>query len=293
VLDPALLRPGRFDRKITLDLPRKEARRQILAVHTRGIPLADDVDLGNVAARTVGFSGADLQNLANEAALLAGREKKEKVDAAAFDQARDRVMLGPERESLLDEEGRRQVAFHEAGHALLTFLLPHTDPLAKVTIIPRGRALGATEQLPEEERVNMRESYLKDRIVVMLGGRASEHLVFGEVSNGAEEDLKQATKLARHMISNWGMNEKLGPVAFRRGEDHLFLGREMAQQRDFSEHTAQLIDDEVRELLSTLDERAAELLGEHRDQLRALAEALVEHEILEAAQIREIIGLGR
>ena len=292
VLDPALLRPGRFDRKITLELPRKEARQKILEVHAREIPLADDVDLENVAARTVGFSGADLENLMNEAALLAGRENMEKVDARILDVARDKIVLGAESETVLDEEVKKRVAYHESGHALLAYLLPNADPLAKVTIIPRGRALGATEQMPEEERYTLSESFLRDRITIMLGGRTAEKLVFGEFSSGAEDDLKQATILARRMISQWGMSKKLGPVAFRRGEEHIFLGREMAQQRDFSEHTAQLIDDEVRELVGELETKAQEILSMHSKQLDALAEALLDKEILEAEQIAALVDTG-
>jgi cell division protease FtsH len=292
VLDPALLRPGRFDRKITLELPRREARQKILEVHARDIPLADDVDLGNLAARTVGFSGADLENLMNEAALLAGRENMDKVDARILDVAHDKIVLGAESETELDEEVKKRVAYHESGHALLACVLPNTDPLAKVTIIPRGRALGATEQMPEEERYTLSESFLRDRITILLGGRTAEKIVFGELSSGAEDDLKQATILARRMISQWGMSEKLGPVAFRRGEEHIFLGREMAQQRDFSEHTAQLIDDEICKLVGELEEKAQEVLLEHREQLNALAEALLEEEILEADQIQALVGTG-
>jgi cell division protease FtsH len=290
VLDPALLRPGRFDRKITLELPRREARLKILEVHARDIPLADDVDLGNLAARTVGFSGADLENLMNEAALLAGRANMEKVDASILDKARDKIVLGAEKETVLDEAEKKRVACHESGHALLACLLPHTDPLAKVTIIPRGRALGATELMPEEERYTLSESYLRDRITIMLGGRIAEKIVFGEVSSGAEDDLKQATILARRMISQWGMSEKLGPVAFRRGEEHIFLGREMAQARDFSEHTAQLIDEEVCSLIGELEQKAQEILSEHREQLDTLAEALLHQEVLEADQIQALVA---
>ncbi|MGB5261010.1 MAG: ATP-dependent zinc metalloprotease FtsH [Gammaproteobacteria bacterium] len=289
VLDPALLRPGRFDRKVTLELPRREARLKILEVHARDIPLADDVNLDNLAARTVGFSGADLENLMNEAALLAGRAHMEKVDAGILDKARDKIVLGAEKETVLNEEEKKRVAYHESGHALLACLLPNTDPLAKVTIIPRGRALGATEQMPEEERYTLSESYLRDRIAIMLGGRLAERIVFGELSSGAEDDLKQATTLARRMISQWGMSEKLGPVAFRRGEEHIFLGREMAQQRDFSEHTAQLIDDEVRKLVGELEASAYEILSGHRELLDTLAAALLEQEILEAPQIQSLV----
>ena len=289
VLDPALLRPGRFDRKITMELPRKDARREILEVHTRKVRLGEDVDLEHLAKRTVGFSGADLENLINEAALLAGRDKKQEVTMELLERARDRIVLGNKRESMLDEEEKRRVAFHESGHALLACLLPHTDPLEKVSIIPRGRALGVTEQLPEEDRYTLSESYLQDRIAVMLGGRVSEKLIFGEASSGAESDLQQATALARRMISRWGMSRKLGPVAFHRDEDHVFLGRELGQPRDFSESTAQIIDEEVRALISGLEERAGRTLQAHRAELEAIAKALQEHEILEAAEIREIL----
>jgi cell division protease FtsH len=289
VLDPALLRPGRFDRKITLDLPDRKARRAILAIHSHDVPLDDDVELDRLAALTVNFSGADLENLINEAALLAGREDKNKVDMAALLSARDKVVLGGRREMVMSEEERKLVAYHEAGHALAASLLPHADPPDKVTIIPRGHALGATEQIPGEERHNLRESYLRDRIGVMLAGRVSEQLNFGEVSSGAEEDLKQATALARHMVMHWGMSGKLGPVAFRRGEEHIFLGREMAQQRDFSEHTAQVIDAEIVSLVGGVEDEVTALLSKQHAQLDALAGALLENETLEKAEIKEII----
>ncbi|MCG6985764.1 MAG: ATP-dependent zinc metalloprotease FtsH [Thiocapsa sp.] len=289
VLDPALMRPGRFDRKVVLDLPDRKARRAILGVHSREVPLADDVDLDRLAALTVGFSGADLENLVNEAALLAGREGKSQVNMDLLLDAHDKIVLGGQREMVLGEEEKRLVAYHEAGHAIAASMLPHADPLDKVTIIPRGRALGATEQIPVEDRHNLRESYLRDRIGVMLGGRASERMVFGEVSSGAEEDLKQATRLARHMVTHWGMSEKLGPVAFRRGEEHIFLGREMAQQRDFSEHTAQIIDDEIGRLVGEIESRVVDLLKQHRPQLEAVAEALLESETLERGEIESLI----
>jgi cell division protease FtsH len=290
VLDPALLRPGRFDRKITMELPQKDARRRILEIHSRRVPLAADADLEVVARRTVGFSGADLENLVNEAALLAGRDHKDEVTMSFLDRARDRVAFGAKREMRLEEADRRRVAFHESGHALLAWLLPHTDPLEKVTIIPRGRALGATEQVPEVEHYNLSESYLKDRITVMLGGRVSEKLVFGETSTGAENDLREATNLARRMISRWGMSEKIGPAAFPREEDHIFLGREIAQPRNFSEYTARLIDDEVRALIDRLEERAEKSLEEHRPQLDALGNTLLEKEMLEGHEIRQLLS---
>ena len=290
VLDAALLRPGRFDRKVTLDLPDRKARRAILQIHSADVPLTDDVDLDRIAALTVGFSGADLENLVNEAALLSGRENRESVDMASLLNARDKVVLGGKRELIMGDDEKNLVAHHEAGHALVASLLPTADPLDKVTIIPRGRSLGATEQIPEEEHYNLRQSYVRDRIGVMLGGRVAEQLVFGEVSSGAEEDLKQATRLARHMVTHWGMSEKLGPVAFRRGEEHIFLGREMTQQRDFSEHTAQIIDDEISRLLKQTEQKVTNLLEQHRAQLETLATRLLEKETLEADEIQSICG---
>jgi len=288
VLDAALLRPGRFDRKVTLDLPDKKARRAILGIHSVKVPLADDVDLERIAALTVGFSGADLENLVNEAALLCGRENRENVNMEALLIARDKVVLGSKRELTIGEEEKILIAHHEAGHALAACLLPTADPLDKVTIIPRGRSLGTTEQIPVEEHYNLRQSYLHDRIGVILGGRVAEKLVFGEVSSGAEEDLKQATRLARHMVTHWGMSERLGPVAFHRGEEHIFLGREMTQQRDFSEHTAQIIDDEICTLLRTIEQEVVILLEQHRTQLESLASALLERETLPGDEIQAI-----
>jgi cell division protease FtsH len=290
VLDSALLRPGRFDRKITLDLPDRKARRAILDIHAADVPLAEDADLDRIAALTVGFSGADLENLVNEAALLAGRNERDRVDMRALLDARDKVVLGSRRELIIGDEEKKLVAFHEAGHALTAHCLPNADPLDKVSIIPRGMALGMTEQIPEEEHYNLRHGYLRDRIGVMLGGRAAEKLVFGEVSSGAENDLKQATRVARHMVTHWGMSERLGPVAFRRGEEHIFLGREMTQQRDFSEHTARIIDDEVRGLLQGIDRQVFDLLHERRTQLDALAAALLQKETLEAHEIVAILA---
>ncbi len=289
VLDAALMRPGRFDRKITLDLPDKKARRAILDIHSDDVPLSDDADLDRIAALTVGFSGADLENLVNEAALLCGRENRETVDMKSLLNARDKVVLGGRRELIISNEEKTLVAYHEAGHALIASHLPTADPLDKVSIIPRGRALGVTEQIPVEEHYNLRQSYLCDRIGVMLGGRAAEQLVFGEVSSGAEDDLKQATRLARHMVTHWGMSEKIGPVAFRRGEEHIFLGREMTQQRDFSESTAQIIDDEICDLLKGIEQEIAELLKLHRGQLESLAQALLEQETLAADEIQSIL----
>ncbi|TVP85308.1 MAG: ATP-dependent metallopeptidase FtsH/Yme1/Tma family protein [Thioalkalivibrio sp.] len=289
VLDKALLRPGRFDRKITLENPHREARRDILKVHTRSIPLADDVDLDRVAAGTIGFSGADLRNLANEAALFAGRRGLKQVDWACFSDARDRILLGETREHGLSDRDREIVAYHESGHALLAYLLPRADALEKVTVIPRGRALGVTAQVPEEDRYNFSESYLRDKIAVMFGGRLSESIVFNEVSNGAENDLREATRLARRMVAHWGMSERIGPVSLPQQQQEVFLGREMGHQREHGESTATAIDEEVKKLLLDIEASARETLEKHREALETLAEALKERETLEVEEIREVL----
>ncbi|MBS9403260.1 ATP-dependent zinc metalloprotease FtsH [Halomonas sp. TRM85114] len=288
VLDSALLRPGRFDRKVTLENPHREARRDILRVHTREMPLADDADLERLAEITIGFSGADLANLANEAALQAGRNEQETVDWACFSAARDRILLGEAKDVGLSERERHIVAYHESGHALLAYLLPNADPLEKVTVLPRGRALGVTAQVPDEERYNQSESYLRDRITVMFGGRLAESIVFGEVSSGAENDLEQATKLARRMVARWGMSERIGPVMFAQSQEHVFLGKEMAQAREHSEAMAGLVDEEIHRLLTELEAHGRELLETHRADLDALAAALEKQETLEARAIREL-----
>ncbi|MFG6178497.1 ATP-dependent zinc metalloprotease FtsH [Halomonas sp. THAF12] len=289
VLDPALLRPGRFDRKIVMELPHRQAREAILAVHTRDMPLGDDVDLARLAAITTGFSGADLANLANEAALLAGRRGQSIVDWACVSEARDRVLLGEAKDVALSAEERRRVAYHEAGHALLAYLLPHADPLEKVTVLPRGQALGVTAQMPAEDRFTFGEAYLRDRLTVMYGGRLAEAIVFGEVSSGAQDDLEQATRLARRMVANWGMSERIGPVVFAQSREHVFLGKEMAQAREHSEETASLVDAEIRRLLGEVEARGRELLERHRQSLERLAEALAERETLEAEAIHELL----
>jgi cell division protease FtsH len=289
VLDPALIRPGRFDRQITLELPQKKAREKILRIHTRHIPIARDVDLENLSARTVGFSGAELKNLANEAALLAGRKGEKEVDAKDFDEARDKILLGAEREEIINEDEKKLVAYHESGHALVAKLLPDTDPLQKVTIIPRGRALGATEQVPAIDRHNYKKSYLLSRIAVALGGRAAEIIVFNEVSNGAESDLKSVNQLARRMVCNWGMSNKLGPAYFRQGEIHPFLGRELSEHKDFSDHTAELIDEEIQGIVDAMEKKAEKILTENREKLEVLAKALIEEETLENKEVDEIL----
>jgi len=293
VLDPALLRPGRFDRKVSLDRPHRQARLEILRVHTRKVPLADDVDLEALAAATAGLSGAELANLVNEAALLTGRGHRHKVDMAAFDEARDKVLIGVQREAVLTDEDKRRIAWHEAGHALLGRLLPNADPVRKVTVIPRGQTLGATEQIPVEDRYNVPEGYLEDRITGALGGRVAERMVFGELSTGATQDLQQVTAMAQHMVCQWGMSDKIGPVYYKQGEEHVFLGHDLGRPRDHSEHTAELIDEEVRRLICAMEARAEKLLQENRDKLDALAEALLEHETLDAAAIDRVLDMEK
>jgi cell division protease FtsH len=292
VLDPALIRPGRFDRQVTLDLPQKNARREILELHTRLVPLGEGIDLESLAKRTVGFSGAELANLVNEAALLAARKGKRKVEGEDFDQGMDKILMGLEREDLINESEKRAVAYHEAGHALLAKHLPGADPLKRVSIIPRGRSLGATEQLPEEDRHNLSRQYLLNRIAIILGGRVAEKLVFNDITTGAGDDLKKATELVRRMVCQWGMSDQLGPVTFPRGEQHPFLGREIQEARDFSEDTAKMIDEEVRSILLRMEERAEEVLRDKRDQLDILANALLEHESLLNEEVDRILGFN-
>ncbi|MCK9294518.1 MAG: ATP-dependent zinc metalloprotease FtsH [Desulfobulbaceae bacterium] len=289
VLDPALLRPGRFDRKLVLQLPDRKAREDIIKIHAGHIRHSDNIDWNALARRTAGFSGADLKNLINEAALLAGREEKKEVDTETLELARDKIVLGTERTLLLNEEQKKIVAYHEAGHTLAAWLMPHADPPEKVTIIPRGRALGVTEQMPRDDQYSLQESYLKDRLVVMLAGRSSEELVFGETSSGAESDIEQATRLARKMVSSWGMNSKLGAANFSTEEDQVFLGKEIAQPRNFSEHTAQLIDDEIRELLSRQQEISGRVLKANRQYLDSLAQALLNEETLGREAIKAVL----
>jgi cell division protease FtsH len=290
VLDPALLRPGRFDRHVTVDRPTRKGRLDILKVHTRNIPLDPDVDLERIAKGTVGMSGADLANLVNEAALLATREDKSAVTASDLDAAFDKVIMGPKREEVITDKDKRATAYHEVGHALVAWLTPGSDPLHKVTIIPRGRALGVTQFMPEDDRVSFSESQIVARLGWLLGGRAAERLIYDDVTTGAAEDLKQATRLARMMVTQFGMSERVGPVFFRASEEHPFLGREMSETRDHSEHTAQIIDEEVARILREADDRAYHLLEEHRDELERLTEALIEREVLTVSEIEELIG---
>jgi cell division protease FtsH len=290
VLDPALLRPGRFDRHITVDRPNHKGRLAIFKVHVRDVPLADNVDLDRLASGSVGLTGADIRNLVNEAALWATRKGKDKVDMDDFEHARDRVLMGPKREEVLSAKEKRSTAIHEAGHALLAWIVPGADRVHKVTIIPRGRSLGVTQLLPEEDRLNINESELHGRLCFMLGGRAAEKLVFDQYSAGAENDLMQATRLARRMVTAWGMSERLGPVAYRTSEEHPFLGKEIYEQREFSEHSAQLIDEEVARILHAAADEASRLLGAHRGELETLAVALEKQEVLDEHEIEQLLG---
>ena len=289
VLDPALLRPGRFDRHITLELPDKKARLAILQVHVRNVPLSDDVDLEAVAKGTPGFSGAELHNLVNEAAMMAARENQLKVSQCHFEAMRERVIMGSERTLALRPEEKHRLAVHESGHAVAAFFLPQADPLFKVSIVPRGRSLGATQQLPEGERYIMDEPYVRSRIAVMLGGRAAERAVFGTVSSGADDDIHQATALARMMVSRWGMDDKIGPMDVRESEEHPFLGRSIAQPRQVSESTAHKVDHAIREILGDAEQAAEAVIEQHRAVFDRLAAALEESETLDRENIESLL----
>ena len=289
VLDPALLRPGRFDRKLTLELPQLAAREQILKVHTRKVPLENADCLADIAGRTVGMSGADLENLVNEAALRAASDNREQVTADDFESARDRVILGSEREDVLNEEEKTRVACHEAGHVVTAYHMQHSDPLRKVSIVPRGRALGMTEQMPSEDRHNLTQEFLEEKISILLGGRLAEQLVFGNLSTGAADDLLQATQIARRMVAQWGMNEQLGPVSFPLSEEHPFLGRDIAAARDFSEETLKNIDQEVVTLIHKCEATATDILEANRQQLDHLREVLEACETLGQKEIKQVL----
>ncbi len=290
VLDPALLRPGRFDRHVAVDRPTLKGRLEIFKVHVRDVPLADDVDLSRMAAATVGLTGADIRNIVNEAALWAARQDKNRVTMSDFDYARDRVLMGAKREEVLSDKEKEKTAYHEAGHTLSAWKSPGAHRVHKVTIIPRGRALGVTHTVPSEDRLSVAEHELRDHLVVMLGGRAAERLVYHEMTAGAENDLERATSMARRMVTTWGMSERLGPVSYKTSDDDPFLGREMHRQRAFSEHTMELIDDEVSKILHRAAESAEKLLTDHRADLEKLTRALLESEELTEQEIRALIG---
>ena len=290
VLDPALLRPGRFDRQVTVALPDIKGREGILKVHTRQIPVDESVDISVIARGTPGFSGAQLANLVNEAALIAARRNQKSVTMPAFEEAKDKVMMGKERKSvIMNEKEKRTTAYHEAGHAISALLLPDSDPLHKVTIIPRGRALGLTMQLPEEDQYNYSQDYMNTMITILLSGRIAEKLILESVTTGASNDLERATDLARRMVCEWGMSPELGPLTFGKKEEQIFIGREIAQHQDFSEDTARKIDKEVKRIVSEAYTRAEELLNENREGLINLAEALLEYETLSNEEIRKVI----
>ena len=290
VLDPALLRPGRFDRQVVVNRPDVRGRAEILKVHTKKVPVNEDVDLEQIARGTPGFSGADLENLVNEAALWAARQDKKTVELLDFENAKDKVLMGAERKSMvLSEDEKRTTAYHEAGHALMAKLLPGTDPVHKVTIIPRGRAMGMTMQLPIDDRHSYSKEFLYNTLSILFGGRVAEELILKNVTTGAGNDLERATELARKMVCEWGMSDKLGPLTFGKKDEEIFLGREISTRRDFSDQVALEIDREVKRLVVEAYERTKRMLTENIHTLRALAEALLEKEVLDAFEIDRIV----
>ena len=293
VLDPALLRPGRFDRQVVVSNPDIKGREAILHVHARKVPLAKDVDLSVIARGTPGFSGADLANLVNEAALLAARRNKRKVTAQDFDNAKDKVLMGNERKSMaMDEEEKKLTAYHEAGHAICSLHVPETDPIHKATIIPRGRALGMVQQLPEKDQYSYTRAKMLSRLTICMGGRASEELKFGydKVTSGASADISAATNLARSMVTEWGMSDVLGPVLYAENSNEVFLGRAVTQNKNMSEDTARLVDAEIKRLLTEAHAEATNILKQHNKELETLAKALMEYETLSGEEIRDVIA---
>ena len=291
VLDPALLRPGRFDRRIVVNRPDVKGREGILSVHTRKIPMADDVELPTIARGTAGFSGADLANLVNEAALNAARYNQKTVRMYDFEFAKDKVLMGSERRSMIISDAEKRVtAIHEAGHALLTVVLPHADPIHKVTIIPRGMALGLTQQLPADEKHNYSRDYLNDQIAILLGGRIAEQITMDSLTTGAGNDLERATEMARRMVCEWGMSDAMGPLTFGKKEEQIFLGREIAQHQDYSEDTALRIDQEVKHFVTAAYDRAYKLLTEYKAVLVKMADELLAREVLDAEQVKRIVS---
>ena len=294
VLDPALLRPGRFDRRIVVPRPDVKGREGILRVHAKRVPVSTEVDLATIAKGTPGFSGADLESLVNEAALLAARKDKDKVDMRDFEEAKDKVLMGPERKSMvISEREKRTTAYHEAGHALVAKLLPGSDPVHKVTIIPRGPALGVTQQLPAEDRLSYSKDWAENRIAICLGGRIAEEIVFGQMTTGAGNDIEKATDLARKMVCEWGMSERMGPITFGHKEEQPFLGRDMGHQANYSEDTARSIDAEVKRIVMDGYERANKALRDNVEQLKKIAEALLEFETIDGDDIDTVLGGGR
>jgi len=291
VLDSALLRPGRFDRHVTVDRPSWQSRLAILKVHVRNKPLADDVDLERIARRTIGMSGADLRNLANEAALIATRENKQSIEKHDFEMAFDRIIMGASRVEPLTEAEKRRTAYHEAGHALCAMYQEHANPLVKVTILPRGMAAGVTWSQPDEDKISHSRSEMMAELVMTMGGRAADRLLYGEANSGASADLKHATRRARQMVTLFGMSDKLGPVAYRAGEEHTFLGKDIYESRDFSDGTARIIDEEVQKLLREADQGAYDLIVERRVELEKLVDALVKNEELDREEVEKLLGI--
>ena len=290
VLDPALLRPGRFDRQVMVDRPDVKGREGVLKVHTATVPLTENVDLKIIARGTPGFTGADLANLVNEAALLAARDDKKCVGNDDFESAKDKVLMGVERRSMvISEKEKRTTAYHEAGHALVALKLPGTDPLHKVTIIPRGRALGVTMQLPEDEKHTYPRNFLYNNLAIFMGGRVAEEICLGQMTTGAGNDIERATEMARKMVCEWGMSDKMGPLTYGSKEEQVFLGKDFSQQKNFSDQTAKLIDQEVKALVMSGYEKAREIITEHRDSLEKMALALLDRETLNASEVKEII----
>lgn len=290
VLDPALLRPGRFDRHTTVGRPTAKGRLEIFKVHTRDVPLDNDVDLERLAAITIGLTGADIRNVVNEAALWAARNDKKRVGMDDFDYARDKVLMGAKREEVLQDDEKEKTAYHEAGHTLAAWYLKGAQRVHKVTIVPRGRSLGSTQIIPTEDRVSSSEKELSDQLVVLLAGRAAEKMIYDETSVGAENDLERATSMARRMVTHWGMSPKLGPVSYKTSEEDPFLGREMHQQRQFSEHTQEMIDGEVSRILNEASKRASDLLMDQRQELETVTRSLLEHEEIGEQEIEDLIG---
>jgi cell division protease FtsH len=294
VLDPALLRPGRFDRRIVVPRPDVKGREGILRVHAKRVPVSSEVDLSTIAKGTPGFSGADLESLVNEAALLAARKDKDKVDMRDFEEAKDKVLMGPERKSMvISEREKRTTAYHEAGHALCAKLLPGSDPVHKVTIIPRGPALGVTQQLPTEDRLSYSKEWAENRIAICLGGRIAEEIVFGQMTTGAGNDIEKATDLARKMVCEWGMSEKMGPITFGHKEEQPFLGRELGHQQNYSEETSRMIDAEVKRIVMDGYEVASKTLRGNVEHLKKIAEALLEYETIDGEDIDTIVAGGK
>lgn len=296
VLDPALLRPGRFDRQVVVDIPDIKGRVGILKVHTLKIPIAKTADLKVIARGTPGFTGADLANLVNEAALLAARKNKRKVGMEDFEFAKDKVLMGPERRSIvIEEEEKRITAYHESGHALLGMLLPNADPVHKMTIIPRGLSLGLTQSLPETEKHNLKRDYIVDQIILLMGGRVAEEILFGRegITTGARNDIERATQTARKMVCEWGMSDSLGPLLYGQKEEPIFIGKEIARHKDYSEKTSQMIDDEIRTIVESAYKQAWDLLTMHKRTLDKLAKSLLEKEVLDGKEIQDIVGIKK